>query len=90
MSTTPNCCGCAHTYTNLDAAPPVFTAPANGPPPRRAPLFELQAAIHDFESRGQPARAALIDTVRVLPADNVLPELAQPARYWFHPDRRSG
>ena len=43
-----------------------------------APLFELRAAIRDFESRGQPARAALIDTVRVLPADNVLPELAQP------------
>ena len=55
-----------------------------------APLFELRAAIHDFESRGQPARAALIDTVRLLPADNVLPELAQPARYWFHPDRRAG
>lgn len=55
-----------------------------------APLFELRAAIHDFESRGQPARAALIDTVRLLPADNVLPELAQPARYWFQPDRRAG
>ena len=77
----------AHTYTNLDVAPPAFTPPANWPPP---PLFELRAAIHDFESRGQPARAALIDTVRVLPADNVLPELAQPARYWFHPDRRAG
>ena len=43
---------------------------------RRAPLFELRAAIHHFESRGQPARAALIDTVRLLLADNVLPELA--------------
>ena len=81
-----NCCGCAPTPTPTSTP----RRRLSHRPPTGPPLFELRAAIHDFESRGQPARAALIDTVRVLPADNVLPELAQPARYWFHPDRRAG
>ena len=80
----------AHTYTNLDAAPPAFTPPANWPAARARRCSNCAPPSHDFESRGHPAGATLIDTVRLLPADNVLPELAQPARYWFHPDRRAG
>jgi len=76
----------ARTYTNLDAAPPGFHTArqlarrcSNCVPPS---MISSHAA--------SPARAALIDTVRLLPADNVLPERAQPARYWFHPGRRAG
>ncbi len=42
-----------------------------------APLFELRAAIDDFELRGEDARAALADAVNRLPADCALPEVAR-------------
>jgi class 3 adenylate cyclase/tetratricopeptide (TPR) repeat protein len=35
-----------------------------------ATLFELRAALDDFELRGQPARASLIDTASRIPANN--------------------
>jgi hypothetical protein len=42
-----------------------------------APLFELRAALDDFELRGQPARAVVADAAARLPADSVLPEVAR-------------
>jgi hypothetical protein len=40
----------------------------------------LRSAIDDFGSRGQPARAALVDAVSLLPADGVLPALGAGPR----------
>jgi class 3 adenylate cyclase/tetratricopeptide (TPR) repeat protein len=42
-----------------------------------ATLFELQAALDDFELRGQPARAALIDAASRIPSNNAWPELVR-------------
>ena len=84
----PKCAGCTpSTYTNLDAAPPGFHTARQLAPARARLLDSVPPSM--ISSRAATARAALIDTVRVLPADNVLPELAQPARYWFRPDRKA-
>jgi hypothetical protein len=61
----------------LDARAEGFRAARQLTRRQDARLFELRSAIHDFGSRGQPARAALIDAVSLLPADGVLPELAR-------------
>ena len=37
-------------------------------------LFELRAALDDFELRGGPALAALVDVVGRIPSDSALPE----------------
>jgi hypothetical protein len=37
-------------------------------------LFELRAAVDDYELRGQPARAALIDAASRIPAASTWPE----------------
>ena len=42
-----------------------------------APLFELRAALDDFELRGAPARGALADVAARIPADSTWPELAR-------------
>ena len=42
-----------------------------------APLFELRAALDDFELRGEPARAVLMEAANRLPTDCPLPELAR-------------
>jgi hypothetical protein len=42
-----------------------------------ATLFELRAALDDFELRGQPARAALIDAASRIPTNNAWPELVR-------------
>jgi hypothetical protein len=42
-----------------------------------ATLFELCAALDDFELRGQPARAALIDVVSRMPTTSAWAELAR-------------
>ncbi len=42
-----------------------------------ATLFELRAALDDFELRGEPARAALVDVVSRFPRDIAWPELAR-------------
>ena len=44
---------------------------------RGATLFELRAALDDFELRGEPARAALADAASRIPADSAFPELAR-------------
>ena len=41
-----------------------------------APLFELRAALDDFELRGQLARAVLADAAARLPTHGGLPEVA--------------
>jgi hypothetical protein len=40
-------------------------------------LFELRAALDDFELRGQPAREPLVDVIGRMPADSAWPELAR-------------
>ena len=42
-----------------------------------ATLFELRAALDDFELRGERARAALIAAVRCMPTDSAMPEVAR-------------
>ena len=42
-----------------------------------ATLFELRAALDDFELRGEPAQAALVDVVSRFPRDIAWPELAR-------------
>ncbi|HTY28477.1 MAG TPA: cyclase, partial [Mycobacterium sp.] len=42
-----------------------------------ATLFELRTALDDFELRGEPARAALVDVVSRFPRDIDWPELAR-------------
>ncbi len=44
-----------------------------------APLFELRAAIADFEMRGEPSRAALVGAFGRLPIDCSLPEMKRAA-----------
>jgi class 3 adenylate cyclase/tetratricopeptide (TPR) repeat protein len=42
-----------------------------------ATLFELRAALDDFELRGEPASAAVADAAKRIPANNAWPELAR-------------
>ena len=42
-----------------------------------AHLFELRAALDDFDLRGEPARAPLADAVNRLPADSTIPEVTR-------------
>ena len=42
-----------------------------------ATLFELRAALDDFELRGQPAGAALVYAASRMPTDSAFPELAR-------------
>jgi len=42
-----------------------------------ATLFELRAALDDFELRGQSARATLADVVSRFPTDSEWPELTR-------------
>ena len=58
-------------------AAPTSPPPLNPPAARARPLFELRAALDDFELHGQPARAALTDVVSRFPPDSGWPELAR-------------
>jgi hypothetical protein len=44
-----------------------------------ATFFELRAAVDDFDLRGEPARAALVDAASRIPTDSRPPELARAA-----------
>ena len=55
-----------------------------------ATLFELRAALDDFELRGEPARAALADAVSRIPANNALPELARAQAALHQIDPKNG
>jgi class 3 adenylate cyclase len=44
-----------------------------------ATLFELRAALDDFELRGKPARAGIAAAVSRMPTDSAMPELSRAA-----------
>jgi hypothetical protein len=70
----------AHTLTDPDARAAEFGAAVDLARRQGAPLFELRAALDDFELRGQPAREALTKAARRLVRDSGLPELARARR----------
>ena len=67
----------AHTHTDPDARRADIAAALDLARRQSAPLFELRAALDDFELHGQPARAALTDVVSRFPTDSGWPELAR-------------
>ncbi len=67
----------ARTHSDPDARAADVAAAIELARRQGAPLFELRAALDDFELRGQPARAVLADAAARLPADSVLPEVAR-------------
>jgi class 3 adenylate cyclase/tetratricopeptide (TPR) repeat protein len=67
----------AHTHTERDERAAGFADARELARRQGAPLFELRAALNDFELRGEPARSYLVDAVKRMPADSRLPELAQ-------------
>ena len=67
----------AHTRTDPDARQADITAALELAHRQGATLFELRAALDDFELRGEPARAELIDAVSRIPSNNAWPELAR-------------
>lgn len=52
-------------------------------------LLELRAALDDFELRGQPARAALLDAADRFPGDTAWPELARAHAVLNHVDQKA-
>ena len=67
----------AHTHTDPDARQADIAAAIELARRQGATLFELRAALDDFELRGQPARAALADVVSRIPTNSAWPELAR-------------
>ena len=67
----------AHTHTDPDARQADIGAALELARRQGATLFELRAALDDFELRGEPARAALADAVSRIPTDSAFPELAR-------------
>ena len=67
----------AHTHTDLAARQADVSAALALARRQGATLFELRAALDDFELRGQPACDALVDAVSRFPADSASPELAR-------------
>jgi hypothetical protein len=67
----------AHTHTDPDARRADLGAALALARHQGATLFELRAALDDFELGGEPARAALIDAASRFPAHSPLPELAR-------------
>jgi hypothetical protein len=67
----------AHTHTDPDARQADITAALELAHRQGATLLELRAALDDFELRGEPARAELIDAVSRIPSNNAWPELAR-------------
>jgi class 3 adenylate cyclase/tetratricopeptide (TPR) repeat protein len=67
----------AHTYTDPAARQADVSAALALARRQGATLFELRAALDDFELRGQPAHAALVDVVSRIPTVSAFPELAR-------------
>ena len=67
----------AHTHTDPDARRADITAAVDLARRQSATLFELRAALDDYEVRGQPGRGALVDVASRIPTNNALPELAR-------------
>ena len=67
----------AHTHTDPDARQADIAAALELARRQGATLFELRAALDDFEFRGEAARAALADVVDRFPIESGSPELAR-------------
>jgi len=67
----------AHTHTDPDARRADLGAAVALARRQGATLFELRAALDDFELRVEPARAALIDAASRIASNNAWPELAR-------------
>jgi tetratricopeptide (TPR) repeat protein len=67
----------ARTHSDPDARAADLAAAIELARRQGAPLFELRAALDDFELRGDLARAVLADAAARLPADSGLPEVAR-------------
>jgi hypothetical protein len=67
----------AHTHTAEDSRAADLATAMELARRQDAPLFELRAAIDDFELRGDTARAGLAAAAACLPADSALPEVAR-------------
>jgi hypothetical protein len=66
-----------HTYTDLDAQAAAFRYAGEVARQQGARLFELRAALDDFELRGEPASAGLVEVLSRIPAGSSLPEVAR-------------
>jgi hypothetical protein len=66
-----------HTYTDFDAQAAAFRYAGEVARQQGARLFELRAALDDFELRGAPALAGLVEVLNRIPADGGLPEVAR-------------
>jgi len=64
----------AHTHTDPDARQADLAAALSVARRQGADLYELRAALDDFELRGEPARAALDEVAGRFAADSPLPE----------------
>jgi hypothetical protein len=79
----------AHTHTDQDARVADLGAALELARRQGATLFELRAALDDFELQGEAARGALIDAASRIPANNAWPELARAqARLSEHSPQR--
>ena len=67
----------SHTHTNPNARQADLGAALELARRQGATLFELRAALDDYDLRGQPARAAVIDAASRIPATSAWPELAR-------------
>ena len=67
----------AHTHADPDARRADIGAALELARRQGATLFELRAALDDYDLRGEPARAALIDAASRIPANSAWPELAR-------------
>jgi hypothetical protein len=67
----------AHTHTDPEARQADVAAAVALARRQGATLFELRAVLDDFELRGEPARAALIDAASRIASNNAWPELAR-------------
>jgi class 3 adenylate cyclase len=67
----------AHTLTDSDARAAGFGAAVDLARAQGAPLFELRAALDDFELRGPSARAVLTNAAGRMASGSGLPELAR-------------
>ena len=67
----------AHTHADPDARQADIAAALELARRQGATLFELRAALDDFELRGEPARGALADVASRMPTNSAWPELAR-------------
>ena len=67
----------AHTHTDPSACHADLDAARELARRQGATLFELRAALDDFELRGQPARAALIDVISRMPTTSAWAEMSR-------------